>query len=200
MKKIMILFISTFLMAAPSFAEPLVIDQEVPDFTLQDTEGNTVSLSDFKGETVVLEWSNPDCPFVVKHYGSGNMQQLQNYYGEAGIKWLIIASSAPGKQGHYSAEEWNAIIQKQEAGPAAVLLDPTGEVGRLFNAKTTPHMYIINEERELLYQGAIDSKNSANPEDIASSTNYVSEALDALLADEQIEITETRAYGCSIKY
>lgn len=200
MKKLILGLLFIFLMGSTSFATPLVLGEEVPDFTLIDTEGKEHTLSDYEGHRIVLEWSNPDCPFVVKHYGSGNMQELQGRYTEAGVKWFIIASSAPGKQGHYSGEEWNDIILKQESSPTAVLLDPTGKVGRLFNAKTTPHMYILNDERQLLYQGAIDSKNSANPDDISSSTNYVSAALDALLAEEQIEITETKAYGCSVKY
>jgi hypothetical protein len=171
-----------------------------PDFTLTDTDGVSHQLSDFAGKIVVLEWVNYDCPFVVKHYKSGNMQSLQKTYTDQGVIWLSINSSAAGKQGAYNPEEVKEIMANSAAEPTAYLFDTTGDVGRIYGAKTTPHMYIIGPEGHLVYQGAIDDKPSFDLADVESARNYVSESLDALLAGENVEVSATQSYGCSVKY
>jgi hypothetical protein len=170
------------------------------DFTLGDTRGQQHSLADYKGQYVVLEWINHDCPFVKKHYDSNNMQNLQKAYGAKDVVWLSICSSAPGKQGYYEAEAWNKISQEKGAAATAVLLDPDGTVGRLYGAKVTPHIYIIDPDQNLIYQGAIDDIPSTNPGDIANSKNYVKETLDAAMAGQPVPRSATKPYGCSVKY
>lgn len=173
---------------------------EAPDFTATDSNGVTHSLSDFAGKTVVLEWTNHDCPFVVKHYDTNNMQTLQKNATDNGVIWLSIISSAPGKQGHVSAEEANALTQERGAAPTAVLLDESGEVGRLYDAKTTPHMFVIDENGVVVYQGAIDDNDSARHSTVEGATNYVAQALSALENGAAVEVGSTRPYGCSVKY
>ncbi len=171
------------------------------DFTLTDSNGKSHSLSGFKGKYVVLEWYNPDCPFVKKHYnGSDNMQALQKEYTAKGVIWLSINSSATGKQGHYSGEEFNKIMAEKKSAPTAILLDQDGKVGREYEAKTTPHIFIVNPEGVLIYQGAIDSTASADPADIANSENYVKATLDAAMSGKAIVKGSTKPYGCSVKY
>lgn len=177
-----------------------LVGKSAPDFTLTDTHGKKHSLSDYKGKFVVLEWINHDCPFVGKHYGSGNMQKLQKKYTKKGVIWLSINSSAPGKQGHCSPEKANKLTKEKDAAPTAVLLDPDGKVGKLYGAKTTPHMFIINPEGILIYNGAIDDKPSTNVADIAKAKNYVQTALDEALAGKKVTIRATQPYGCSVKY
>ncbi len=175
--------------------------EKAPDFTLPAVDGSEHSLSDYEGKFVILEWVNYDCPFVRKHYRPGNMQDLQKTYAEKGAVWLSICSSAPGKQGHFTIEEWERRIADQNVQATAVLLDPEGNVGRMYDAKVTPHMYIINPEGILIYQGAIDSIRSANPDDIEKAVPYVRRVMDAALAGEPIpEPTQTTAYGCTVKY
>ena len=174
--------------------------ESAPDYTLTDSNGTEHSLSDFKGKTVVLEWFNAGCPFVKKHYKQGNMQALQEAYPAKGVVWLNIVSSAPGKQGHGSAADHNAKIGEWKVKSTALLLDEDGKVGKAFGAKVTPHMFIINAEGEIVYNGAIDSKRSTNPKDIPDATNYVKAALDAVLAGNDIEVAKTQPYGCSVKY
>lgn len=174
--------------------------EQAPDFTLTSVHGESVTLSDYRGKTVVLEWTNYDCPFVKKHYNSGNMQALQKEAADQGIIWLSICSSAPGKQGHFSEEVWTQRIQQSKAAPVAVLLDPSGETGRDYGAKTTPHMFVINAEGKLVYQGAIDSIASARPDDVDKAENYVRNALSALKQGQAAEPSTTRPYGCSVKY
>jgi len=176
------------------------IGKDAPNFKLTDTYKSSQALSDFEGKYVVLEWVNHDCPFVLKHYNSGNMQGLQKNYTEKGVTWLSIGSSAEGKQGYFSPEIWNQLTQKKEASPSAVLLDSKGKVGKQYGAKTTPHMYVIDPEGVLIYQGAIDSVRSADPADIANATNYVQMALDQSMAGEEVENPSTKSYGCSVKY
>lgn len=176
------------------------IGQAAPDFSLPDTQGKSHSLSDYKGKFVVLEWANHDCPFVRKQYDSGNMQSLQKEYTEKGVVWLTIGSSAPGKQGNFPPETWNELTRKKGASPSAVLLDPKGDVGRLYEAQTTPHMFIINPEGSLIYQGAIDSISSADPDDIPKANNYVRSALDAAMNGKPVTASNTKSYGCSVKY
>ena len=189
--------LTTFSMAANARVS---VNQPAPDFTAVDSNGKEHRLSDFKGKTVVLEWTNHDCPYVRKHYDSGNMQALQKTATGKGIVWLSIISSAPGKQGHVSGAEANRLTSSRNAAPTAVLLDESGEIGRLYGAKTTPHMYIINEGGELVYMGGIDSIPSTDTNDIARATNYVDVALNALSSGQPIEDAVTRPYGCSVKY
>jgi peroxiredoxin len=174
--------------------------ETAPDFTLKDSKGNSQKLSSFSGKFVVLEWMNPECPFVKKHYSTGNMQSLQKEYTGKGIVWLSIISSAPGKQGYCTGPQAEANTKDQKAVPTAVLLDPSGEVGQLYGAKTTPHMFVINPEGKLIYMGAIDSIRSANSSDCAKADNYVRQTLNAALAGKPVPNPETKSYGCSVKY
>jgi peroxiredoxin len=182
-----------------SFAETEV-GKPAPNFTLPDTNGKTRSLSDFKGKFVVLEWYQPDCPFVGKHYKSRNMQSLQKEYTAKGVIWLSIDSSAPGQEGNYPAQTLNQIASKDGAARTALLLDPDGKVGRLYSAKTTPDMYIIDRNGTLVYEGAIDNKRSTDLADVKTATNYVKTALDAVMTGQPVPTTATRPYGCSVKY
>ena len=174
----------------------------VPDFTLHSARGQNRSLSQYRGKWVVLEWVNYDCPFVKKQYHASHksMQRLQSHYASKGVVWLSICSSAPGKQGHMTAAQANRWLAALGARPAEVLLDPTGRVGRLYGAKTTPDMRIISPRGELVYSGAIDSKRSARPQDVATSRNYVRMVLDNVLAGRKAPVEETTPYGCSVKY
>lgn len=171
-----------------------------PDFILKDIEGKQHKLSDYAGKFVVLEWINHDCPFVRKQYDSGNMQRLQKQYTEKGVVWLSVNSSAPGKQGHFPPDTWQKKVKEKGATPTAVLLDPKGEVGRQYGAKTTPHMFVVNPHGKLIYRGAIDDDTSADPKKVLKAKNYVAAAVDAAMAGRQIEVKETRSYGCSVKY
>lgn len=177
-----------------------VVGQPAPDFTLSDSTGKARSLSAYKGRVVVLEWVNPECPFVKKHYGAGNMQKLQKAYAAKGVAWLTINSSAPGKQGHLTAVTASAFVTEQGAAPAALLLDPQGQVGRAYGAKTTPHMYVIDEQGKLAYAGAIDDKPSTDPDDIPGARSFISESLDAVLSHKPVPSPTTTPYGCSVKY
>lgn len=176
------------------------VGKPAPDFTGVDSQGIKHTLSQYKGKTVVLEWTNHDCPYVKKHYNSGNMQKLQNNATANGIVWLSIISSTPGKQGHVSGEQANQLTQSRNAAPTAVILDETSEIGLLYGAKTTPHMYIIDKTGQLVYMGGIDDIPSKDEEDIAGANNYVRAALDAMAAGNTIEDSITRPYGCSVKY
>lgn len=182
------------------YAEEAFVGKPAPNFTLTDTSGAPRSLSDYAGTFVVLEWNNPDCPFVRKHYDSGNMQSLQKKYTAEGVTWLMINSSAAEKQGHYSSGDHNKILQDRGALPTALLLDPDGKVGRLYGAKTTPHMFIVGADGNLVYNGAIDANDSAKSEDIAGAKNYVSSALDEAMAGTPVTEPQTKPYGCSVKY
>ncbi len=176
------------------------IGKKAPDFTLQDASGNTHTLSDYEDTFVVLEWLNHDCPFVAKHYNSGNMQMLQEQYADKGVVWFSIISSAPGKQGYLKPENARKITREKRAKPHAVLLDPGGEVGQAYRARVTPHMYVINPEGMISYMGAIDDKPTANTDDIEGARNFVSEALDNLLDGRGVEVTTYQPYGCTVKY
>ncbi|MAX26505.1 MAG: thioredoxin family protein [Phycisphaeraceae bacterium] len=171
-----------------------------PGFELKNSHGKTVSLSDYKDKYVVLEWINHQCPFVKKHYGPGNMQSLQKQYTEKGVVWLSICSSAPGKQGHLTANGWMQAAKDHKMASTAVLLDEDGKVGKMYGAKTTPHMFIIAPDGNLIYQGAIDSIKSPRSSDISSATNYVAEALDAHMAGKEVPNPITKPYGCGVKY
>jgi len=176
------------------------VGQPAPDFSLPDTKGQTHQLSQYKGKWVVLEWYQPDCPFVRKHYGSGNMQALQKEFTAKGVVWLSIDSSAPGQEGNYPADKLNEIASSQGAARTALLLDPDGKVGHEYGAKTTPDMYIINPDGKLVYEGAIDSKPTTEVADLKTATNYVKVALDDSMTGKSVPQTVTRPYGCSVKY
>lgn len=176
------------------------VGKTAPDFTGVDSNGKQHSLSQYKGKTVVLEWTNHDCPYVKKHYNSGNMQKLQKDATGNDIVWLSIISSRPGKQGHVSGKQANQLSQSRNASPTAVVLDESSEIGLLYGAKTTPHMYIVDKSGQLVYMGGIDDNPSKNESDIPTSKNYVTAALDALAAGKSIENSITRPYGCSVKY
>jgi peroxiredoxin len=178
----------------------VAVGSAAPDFTLTDTAGETHRLADFAGKVVVLEWINHDCPFVKKHYGAGNMQALQKKYTAEGVVWLSVNSSAPGKQGHCTPEKADELSAKHGAAPTALLLDEDGKVGKAFGARTTPHMYVIDAEGVLVYNGAIDNRPTADPKDIPGATNYVAAALDAVLAGGTPEVATSKPYGCSVKY
>lgn len=180
-------------------AEP---GEKAPNFSLRGHDGNTHSLTDYvnKDQYIVLEWFNEKCPFVKKHYGSNNMQNLQKEYTDKGVVWLSISSSAKGEQGPLTEEEAAKIRKEYEQQSTALLLDDSGAVGKLYGAKTTPHMYIINPNGEIVYNGAIDSNPSWRKATIKTAENYVSAALDASLAGKAIEKAKTKPYGCSVKY
>ena len=185
--------------AAQAWAQAAV-GAAAPGFTLTDTKGAAHALADFAGKPVVLEWTNPDCPFVKKHYGAKNMQALQAKYVAQGAVWLSVCSSAPGKQGHYPADEWNRILAEQGSAATALLLDPDGQVGRAYGAKTTPHLFVIDAAGTLVYDGAIDDQPSTDSADIPGARAYVVEALDAVLAGAPVPVAQTKPYGCSVKY
>jgi peroxiredoxin len=185
--------------AAPAQAAPRV-GEPAPAFTAVDSNGKQISLADFRGKLVVLEWTNSDCPFVRKHYGAGNMQALQKEAAKNGVVWLSIISSAPGQQGHLDGAGANRLTRERNAAPAHVLLDPSGEIGRAYAAKTTPHMYLVDAAGKLLYMGGIDSIPSPDPADIAKAKPYLRTAMTEALAGKAVTDTVTRPYGCSVKY
>ena len=180
--------------AAPKIGQP------APDFTSVDSHGVTHSLRDYRGKIVILEWTNHQCPYVGKHYNTGNMQTLQQYATGLGVTWLSVISSTPGAQGYVSGAEANALTTKRHAVPSAVLLDPQGVVGRLYDARTTPHMYIIDAAGTLVYMGGIDDKPSTQNADVKTATNYVRVALDEVRSAKPVSTPVTRPYGCSVKY
>ena len=196
MKKALFILFATMAIANAEVS----IGQPAPDFTLTDCAGKKVSLSDYKGKVVVLEWINHNCPFVAKHYGSGNMQKLQADATAKGVVWLSICSSAPGKQGHATPADALKKCTETQSAATAFLIDESGEVGKTYNAKVTPEMYVIDGNGALVYHGAIDDKKSTNPGDIAGAKNYVAAALDEVLAGKPVSTPKTDAYGCSVKY
>ncbi len=181
-------------------AQAVQVGTPAPDFTATDTHGQVHSLSEYKGKFVVLEWHNRECPFTRKHYESGNMQKLQREWTSRGVIWFTVISSAPGQQGYVTADEENAYVERMKAAPTAVLLDPTGKLGHLYGAKTTPHMFVINLDGILIYDGAIDNKPTTDLDDIPGARNYVSEALEEAMAGKSVSVPTTRPYGCSVKY
>lgn len=185
--------------ASPAFASP-DIGKPAPEFQAVDSNGKAVKLSDLRGKLVVLEWSNHDCPFVIKHYRSSNMQTLQKEATADGVVWLTIISSAPGTQGYVQGAEANDLTAKRNAAPSNVLLDPTGVIGKAYGAQTTPHMYVIGKDGMLLYKGGIDDKPTSNVADVPGAKNFVKTALDAVKAGRSVDPAVTRAYGCTVKY
>jgi peroxiredoxin len=195
-----ILMLSTFATASSLPALAARVGEPAPDFTGKGSDGKTYHLSDLRGKYVVLEWHNRECPFVKKHYESGNMQRLQKEWTGKGVTWLTVLSSAPGKQGNATAADENAYIKTKKASPSAAILDPEGTIGNLYSAKTTPHMFVIDPKGTLIYNGAIDDKASANKADIQGAKNYVSAALTEAMAGKPVTDASTRPYGCSVKY
>lgn len=200
MKTITFLFFAASFCFASALSGAVESGAPAPDLTLTDTQGVEHSLSDFAGKYVVLEWTNHKCPFVVKHYASGNMQALQKEMTSKGVVWLQIISSAEGKQGYLTPAEGEAMRESQEMRSTAMLLDTTGEVGRTYDARTTPHMYLIDPEGILVYQGAIDSIKSIRQADIAEAKNYLKAAYESAKAGEPVADATTVPYGCSVKY
>jgi len=176
------------------------IGKPAPDFTAADINGNDVSLNALKGQKVILEWTNHQCPYVIKHYDTGNMQATQKTAGEKGAAWITLVSSAPGKQGHVSADKARAIMEEAGAMPDHKILDSSGNIGRLYDAQTTPHMFVINEEGTLVYKGAIDDKASPRHKTVEEATNYVLAALGDLEAGRPVATPVTQPYGCAVKY
>jgi peroxiredoxin len=195
------LAVGILVLAAPARgAAGAIVGQPAPSFSLPDAHGGQESLSSFKGKFVVLEWVNFECPFVGKHYGSGNMQKLQKSYTGKGVVWLSINSSAPGKQGALTAAKALTLVKDKGSSPTAFLLDTEGTVGQAYGAKTTPHMFIIDRDGKLIYSGAIDDRPSTDQADIAPARNYVQAALDEALAGKPVTTASSQPYGCSVKY
>ena len=188
------------LAAAPLPALAQVPGQPAPAFTLADLDGRKVALADLRGKYVVLEWTNPSCPFVQKHYGSGNMQSLQKRFTAEGVQWIVINSTAASHPEYLKPAEQKVWLQKQGAAASIAALDADGTVGRAYGAKTTPHMYVIDPNGMLLYAGAIDDKRSANPADVKIANNYVVQAFTELRGGKAVSAPSTQAYGCTIKY
>lgn len=176
------------------------IGQPAPAIEATDIHGNAFNLADHKGKIVVLEWTNKDCPFVVKHYDSGNMQKLQKDARANGVEWVSVISSAEGKQGYLTPEEAKKVIEDAGAEPTTQILDSSGEIGRAYDAKTTPHMFVIDKEGNVAYAGAIDSDSSASQSAIEGAENYVMAAVNALQAGEEVAVKTSAPYGCSVKY
>lgn len=185
--------------AVPALASP-AIGEAAPDFSAPGSDGSTHALADYRGKVIVLEWNNPQCPFVRKHYGAGNIQKQQAEAAANGVVWLTVNSGAPGKQGQLDAEGAKAYVAQQKASPAAYLIDSDGRVGRAYAAKTTPQIAIIDHEGVLRYNGAIDSIPSTDADDIAEATQYARQALAEIAAGKPVSVTTSEPYGCSVKY
>ncbi len=181
-------------------AASLQIGQPAPEFTAKDSRGVSVALSQYRGKTVVLEWTNADCPYTRKHYSTGNMQSIQALAQKNGVVWLSVISSAPGKQGYVNGPAADALTQSRGAAPTAVLLDPSGTLGRLYGAKTTPHMFVIDKNGALQYMGGIDSIATADTADIAHAEPYLKEAMLAVAQGVPVANAVTKPYGCAVKY
>ena len=198
--KLLLTAVATFIASAIYAADVPPVGTAAPDFSLTDSNGKSHSLSQYKGKYIVLEWFNPECPFVKKHYGSDNMQKLQQEYTSKGVVWLTIDSNAPGAEGNMTPEQAQKIMSSWKTHQTALLLDPESKVARSYGAKNTPDMIVINPEGKIVYEGAIDNKATPNANDIPSSTNYVKAALDESLAGKPVSNPTTKPYGCSVKY
>jgi hypothetical protein len=185
---------------ASSAAWAARVGEPAPDFTATDSNGKVHKLSDYHGKIVVLEWTNRGCPYTQKQYNSGNMQRLQREWTSRGVIWLTVISSAPGRQGYVTASEENAYLKQVNAAPTAVLLDPTGVLGHLYDAKTTPHMFIISPQGTLIYNGAIDNRPTTDLADVNGAENYVTAALGEATSGKPVSNPTSRPYGCSVKY
>ena len=201
MKKSLMAAMLTLLVASPGIAFAAAsVGKMAPEFTLTDIAGKSVRLADFKGRHVVLEWHNPNCPFVAKHYDSGNMQGLQNKYDAQDTVWLAINSTHPGHQDYMSSNELKRYLVDKKASPDAYLMDADGKTGMAYAARTTPHMYLINPAGTLVYAGAIDDKRSTSLEDVKIARNYLVAALEESKAGKPVSVSATQPYGCSVKY
>ena len=198
--KLVLTAITTLAAGALYAADIPPVGSAAPEFSAPDANGKTQSLSEYKGKYVVLEWFNPECPFVKKHYGGGNMQKLQQEYTAKGVVWLTVDSNAPGSEGNITADQAKKIMDSWKTKQTALVLDPESKIAKLYGAKNTPNMVIIGPDGKIVYEGAIDSKASPNPADIPSSTNYVKVALDESLAGKPVTTPQTQPYGCSVKY
>jgi peroxiredoxin len=192
--------VDSFARALPAEAAAAKVGEAAPAFTSTSTAGTTVSLAEYKGKLVVLEWTNHDCPYVRKHYETGNMQALQREATGADVVWLTIISSAPGTQGYVKPAQADELTTSRKAGPTAVLLDPKGEVGKMYGATNTPHMYLVDKTGLLVYAGAIDDKPTSRRGDVQGANNYVRAALQSVSAGQPVKTPVTRAYGCTVKY
>lgn len=198
MRKVLVALSVVFASAGACAAA--VVGQPAPGFTAVDANGKAVSLADFKGKHVVLEWVNPGCPYVMKHYGAGNMQATQKFALDKGVVWLSVNSTSQDASDYLAPAAMAGWMGTQKAAATATLIDSDGKVGRAYGARTTPHMYIVDPTGKLAYAGAIDSKASSNPADIATATNHVKQALTESLAGKPVSTPTTRPYGCSVKY
>ena len=192
--------LSLTVLADTAAAGPATVGRPAPDFSLQGADGQKHSLSDYKGKFVVLEWTNPQCPFVHKFYDSGTMQNLQKEETARGVAWLRINSSAEGKEGYQSVDSLAAYVKDKNVAATQSLLDPSGQVGHLYGARTTPHMFVINPKGDLIYAGGIDDTPSADISDIATAKNYVKAALDEAMSGKPVTTPTSQPYGCSVKY
>ncbi len=199
-RRILIILCATLWGWAGLASAAATVGQPAPDFTLKDTSGKTVKLSDFKGKHVVLEWTNPGCPFVLKHYNSGNMQATQKDATGKGVVWLAINSTEKTHRDYLEPAKLGAWKQERKSAPSAILMDEEGTAGKAYGARTTPHMYIVNPQGQLIYAGGIDSIASSSADDIAKATNYVKVGVAEALAGKPLTASTTRPYGCSIKY
>jgi peroxiredoxin len=176
------------------------VGSTAPQFTATDSHGQTQTLAQYRGKYVVLEWHNHDCPYTKKHYVSGNMESLQKEWTAKGVVWFTVISSAPGEQGYMTDAQENTYLQQMHAAPTAVLMDPEGKLGRMYNAKTTPEMYVIDAQGKLIYEGAIDDRPTPDVSDIKGADDYLNDALTEAMAGKPVVQSYTRAYGCSVKY
>jgi peroxiredoxin len=189
------------ILASPAWAAGVAkVGETAPAFNTAATNGRSVSLADQRGKIVILEWTNHDCPYVRKHYDSGNMQTLQKEITAQGVVWLTLISSSPGTQGYVSPKEADELTASRKANPTAVLLDPTGAVGKAYGATNTPHMYIVDKAGLLVYAGAIDDRPTTRRADVQGARNYVRAALEDMAAGRAVQTPVTRAYGCTVKY
>jgi peroxiredoxin len=201
MKRAALVALAVLVAAGPSPAPAAaVVGQPAPAFSAADSHGQTRSLGEFKGKVVVLEWWNFECPFVGKHYGSGNMQKLQKEWTGKGVVWLAVSSSAPGKQGHVDGAKADAVMKEKGGAPTAVLLDHDGKVGKAYGARTTPHMFVIDAKGRLVYAGGIDDKPSTDQADVSTARNLVSAALAEVAAGQAVTTATSQPYGCGVKY
>lgn len=199
---VLVLAVAVGLAAAAGLSAAMAptVGAPAPAFSATDSNGDDHALADYRGRVVVLEWTNHDCPYVGKHYGAGNMQALQKRATADGIVWLSVISSAPGTQGHVSGVEANRLTESRGAAPTAILLDPDGTVGRAYDARTTPHMYVVDADGTLVYMGGIDDRPTTRQADIAGATNYATAAISDLAAGRDVQVPSSRPYGCSVKY
>ena len=198
LKRRKLLALALILSTIPALA--VVPGTAAPDFKGTDSNGAQHTLSQYRGKYVVLEWANKGCPYDQKHYMSGNMANLQKEWTAKGVVWLSVISSAPGEQGYVTPSQENAYIMSMHVASTAVLLDPTGTIGRLYSAKTTPHMFVIDPTGKLIYEGAIDNKPTTDQADLKGAQNYLNDALNASMAGKPVAVESTRPYGCSVKY